>query len=325
MATPQATHFSVLPVDVIDTITQQLDTTRNSHASFLRLPHPRTGELSLFLPYRRTASTSTSKCEWDILEVQSISPPGSRSWFLDEPDEGAVVADGKLLVMTPIDPAFLLLPLLLAVRPADKSVGMFRPLDEVFDSAHEKLAGVTSEDVSFLINLDCVVGAMRRICDVQDVTPELAVYRYSEGKVVEYLRKKTARLAEPRVSELSKTVVRSLAKDALMEDGKEELLQLGRTKAACNVVSQYLPPALYAALLASYNFSPLDAHTRALEDEQNAAMVPIKTRNTNIDDDGAAGKKRKGAKAEKPSNGVQKLQKASTKGMSKLSTFFTKK
>ena len=57
------------------------------------------------------------------------------------------------------------------------------------------------------------------------MTPELAVYRYSESKLLEYLRKKTARLAEPRVSELSKTVVRSLAKDGLMDDGKEELLQ----------------------------------------------------------------------------------------------------
>ncbi|KZV69958.1 hypothetical protein PENSPDRAFT_608011 [Peniophora sp. CONT] len=325
MATPQATHFSVLPVDVIDTITQQLDTTRNARASFLRLPHPRTSVPTLFLPYRRTASTSTSKYEWDILEVQSVSPPGPRSWFLDEPGEGAVVADGKLLVMTPIDPAFILIPLLLAVRPADNGAGMFRPLDEVFDGAHEKVENVTEEDLASLINLDCVAGAMRRICDVQDVTPELAVFRYSESKLLEYLRKKTARLAEPRVSEISKTIVRSLAKDGLMDDGKEELLQLGRVKAACNIISQYIPPPLYATLLASHNFAPLDAHIRSLADEQNAAMIPIKTKDTNRDEDGVAGKKRKGAKAEKPSNGVQKLQKASTKGMSKLSTFFTKK
>ena len=55
-------------------------------------------------------------------------------------------------------------------------------------------------------------------------------------------------------------------------------------------------------------------------------MVPIKTKDTNRgDNEATAGKKRKGAKAEKPSTGVQKLQKANTKGMSKLSTFFTKK
>lgn len=51
------------------------------------------------------------------------------------------------------------------------------------------------------------------------------MYRYSETKLLEYMRKKATRLAEPRVNELSKTVVRSLAKDGLMEDGKEELLQ----------------------------------------------------------------------------------------------------
>lgn len=69
--------------------------------------------------------------------------------------------------MTPIDPAFVLIPLLLAVRPADGTAGMFRPIDEVFDGVSEKLEGVTSEDLTSLINLDCVAGAMRRICDVQ--------------------------------------------------------------------------------------------------------------------------------------------------------------
>lgn len=57
------------------------------------------------------------------------------------------------------------------------------------------------------------------------MTPDLSVFRYSESKLLGYLRKKAARLAEPRVSELSKTLVRTLAKDGLMDDGKEELLQ----------------------------------------------------------------------------------------------------
>ena len=69
--------------------------------------------------------------------------------------------------MTPIDPAFILIPLLLAVRPADGTAGKFRPLDEVFDGVSEKLESVTSEDIASLITLDCVAGAMRRICDVQ--------------------------------------------------------------------------------------------------------------------------------------------------------------
>lgn len=79
--------------------------------------------------------------------------------------------DGKLLLMTPIDPAFILIPLLLAVRPTDNGAGMFRPLDEVFDGVSEKLENVTPEDVESLIKLDCVGGAMRRICDVQGMGP----------------------------------------------------------------------------------------------------------------------------------------------------------
>jgi hypothetical protein len=58
-----------------------------------------------------------------------------------------------------------------------------------------------------------------------DVTPEMTVYRYSEDKLIAYLKGKVEHLATPTVSELSRTVVRELAKDGLMEDGNERLLE----------------------------------------------------------------------------------------------------
>ena len=59
------------------------------------------------------------------MEVQAVSPPNRRSWFLaDEVVGGTIslllntprlfmtVTDGKLLVMTPMDPAFILIRML---------------------------------------------------------------------------------------------------------------------------------------------------------------------------------------------------------------------
>lgn len=70
--------------------------------------------------------------------MQSVEPTNSRTWFMDQD----VVAgeqrtttdrfenywhssDGKLLLMTPIDPAFLLIPILQSVRPVRHSMASF--------------------------------------------------------------------------------------------------------------------------------------------------------------------------------------------------------
>ena len=85
---------------------------------------------SLFLPYRPRHTLKTA-----LVEVQAIAPPNKRSWFLSDDDEvvesafpltpfvnvSHVYADGNLLVMTPVDPVFLLLPVLKSVAPVSRS------------------------------------------------------------------------------------------------------------------------------------------------------------------------------------------------------------
>jgi ribonuclease H2 subunit B len=101
-----------------------------------------------------------------------------------------------------------------------------------------------------------------------EITADIVVYRLSLQKIVEYLRLKVARLATPEVVEVSRTLTRGLAKDGLMEDGKESLLEskccqymqvqplttlsVGRIRAACDLLAQYLSASTLAALFASY-------------------------------------------------------------------------
>jgi len=100
--------------------------------------------------------------------------------------------------MTPIDPAFLLIPILQAVKPVSKqlgpyprdcayrllqndgSAGIFQPLDDIFDEAvpnivravngtasDDAFPHITQEDMLFLTRCDCIVSALKGLCDFQ--------------------------------------------------------------------------------------------------------------------------------------------------------------
>ncbi|RPD59858.1 hypothetical protein L227DRAFT_653766 [Lentinus tigrinus ALCF2SS1-6] len=331
-----ACHVGVLPVDLLQTIYGQLggteskETEQSAGLRFLRLPHPRTGVPSLYLPYEMPQEGKSL-----ILELQAVSPPNQRSWFMSN----EVVEDGKLLMMIPVDPAFLLIPILQANLPTD-GPGNFRPLEDIIEEAANKLASsptttpksadsmISSEDIMFLSNLACIQAAMRRVCEYKEITPEIMVYRYSSERVQSYLRTKVARLSHQDVCEISRTMTRGLAKDGLLEDGKDELLTAGRLRYACDLVSQYLPRDVYDQLLSSYDFAALNAYMKVLKEESMAlaavnmnAVEARESKDSGDTKDAGNDKKRKA----KSSTGVEKLKKANIKGMAKLSSFFQKK
>ncbi|KAJ7188027.1 ribonuclease H2, subunit B [Mycena filopes] len=316
------TIVAILPTDALECPTD-LPSTSKPATQFLRLPHPRTGIPSLFLPYRPQSGEEDA-----ILEVQAVAPTNSRSWFIGQ----EVVADGKMLVMTAIDPAFLLIPILQSVYPENAKKAVFRPADEIFDDAaanlEESSTAVSDKDVSLIVSkedvlrfasMECCKRALKRVCDVKEITEDITVYRFSPETLIQYLRVKVQRLSTPEIVEVSRTMVRNLAKDGLMEDGKENLLEVGRVRAACDLVAQYLPSGIRSLLAASYDFTPLDAHFKSLDDENAALAVekPVKAKSVPV----VAEKKRKPG----TSQGVEKLKKAKTGGMAKLSTFFAKK
>lgn len=118
-----------------------------------------------------------------------------------------------------------------------------------------------------------VVRSLRRAISLffSEITADITVYRYSKQLAIDYLKVKVKRLSAPAVCEMSTTVVRHMAKNGLMDDGKEDLLDCecprmkhayneeshatplaGRTKAACELLSQYLSSEVYTELLKQY-------------------------------------------------------------------------
>jgi len=118
---------------------------------------------------------------------------------------------------------------------------------------------------------------------------------------------------------------RTLAKDGLAsgidQAGRNEaLLAQARTKASCEILSHYLSPLWKEKLLASYDFTLLDVHLKALADETQATLSRADSEPKLKDATNAPNKKPK-----RGTVGVEKLKKVNVTGMAKLSNFFTKK
>ncbi|KAF8628908.1 hypothetical protein AX15_003689 [Amanita polypyramis BW_CC] len=317
-----ATYFGVLPADLLCDLTARID----HKANFLRLPHPRTGLASLFMLVHDSKETPSNV--QTILEVQAIAPTEARSWFLND----EVVSDGRLLLMTPVDPVFLLLPLLQAADPPGNGFERhFRPADDIFEDAARTIEeqGRKYDDISYSISardilqftsFQCTRDSLQRICDVKEVTSDIIVYRFNDGKILEYLRRKVSLLASPQVIESSKTLLRSLAKNGLFEEGNEKLLEAGRTRAACEILCQYLPKNIGSALVSSYDFGALDDYLKGLRDEVTTSADTKAKHGSTSSTKSGENKKRKS----KASQGVEKLKKANVNGMAKLSNYFKK-
>ncbi|KAF9075437.1 ribonuclease H2, subunit B [Rhodocollybia butyracea] len=315
-------RIGILPDDVIDSIQTGVAQRLNS-GTFIRLTHPRTGLPALFLPHQTGSSSA-------IHELQAVEPVNARSWFI----ANEIASDGRLLMIMPIDPAFLLIPILRAFSPKDGSLGQFRTSDDIFEEAASKMEqsdaeAVLVKDVAIFASLDCCKDSLSRICDTQEIPPDITVYRFSPTKLTNYLKLKVENLVSSGVIDSSRSLVRSLAKNGLMEDGHEKLLESGRIKAACELVAQYLPLDIRNMLMASYDFSDLDVYINKLEEDkrlhaQQTAPKNGKSRAKVVAKDASTEKVDK-RKASKASQGVEKLKKANINGMSKLSTFFMKK
>ncbi|KAJ3482172.1 hypothetical protein NLI96_g7160 [Meripilus lineatus] len=75
-------RIAILPTDLLNSLLIKLDGDDGgrtaSSVRFLRLPHPRTGIPSLYLPSPGEGGKTS------ILEVQRMCPPNQRSWFMSD-------------------------------------------------------------------------------------------------------------------------------------------------------------------------------------------------------------------------------------------------
>ena len=108
--------------------------------------------------------------------------------------EGYTIKSPDLLVATPVDPLFLILPSLLASSAAKSpsSKGMFLSFDDLFDKFCEESSSA-NELVNTCTIRNLIQDRMRMVCDTVDAGDE-EMFRLSTGKLLTELLTKAKRL-----------------------------------------------------------------------------------------------------------------------------------
>ncbi|GAA5826564.1 hypothetical protein JCM11251_002431 [Rhodosporidiobolus azoricus] len=284
-------HVCVLPEGI------PIDSS-SSPSRFLRLPHPRTHQPALFMPFEQQIGSEAKRD--GLLEVQKVQfeADKGRCWFIEQD----IVSDGSISLFSPFDPVFLAISYLSALQPhyrsyADTWDAISSHHFEQPQSTDEKKEGKEEpsfvEDLSRLGQMHCVEQRLLKVCESQE-HEGTTLYRLSQPSVLALLKAKVSALAqvsegvfgplestspgEKKPEEVApandenappsakkrrfSTVTRGLGKDAVGNGHglSEEIQTEARQKYAIGIIANYLPPALAQTLLASYDFPALSAY-----------------------------------------------------------------
>ncbi|KAG9098567.1 hypothetical protein FRC06_006213 [Ceratobasidium sp. 370] len=280
------------------------------------------GLTALFLPHGPT-----------ILELHAIAPDAPRSWFVGQ----SVVSDGKLVLMTPIDPAFLLIPLLRKLIENASRASSYDLIEE-FMAQHPE-----TKDMSRFFRIGSVRRALRQLCDTKDIAPDVTVQRPSNERILAFLKRRVERLAAAQEPQESPTLAApnfptlhrqhlrlGLSLDELgpLACPTAQPIRAGaRIKIACEVLGTWVEEGLMDEVLKAYDISAYTAHAEARAAQARAELAAATAR-AEVAEVGKAKGKNTGEKRKatgQGTRGVEKLKKVNTKGMAALTTFFGKK
>jgi hypothetical protein len=189
------------------------------------LPNPRTGELNryFFCPklgiYEFTVVAPSSQAPRSILftpKAESTASPGENG---SEPAQGAIAKSAQLLVATPIDVLFFMIPLLCPTSSQGK--GLFQPLDDIIDSQADlpKHFRHVLYNESYRSVLQARVEA---ICDSVEAGDE-KMFRFSEAKLLKELLAKAERMvAQGLPASMEERFVRQALATPLMAVKRED-------------------------------------------------------------------------------------------------------
>ena len=167
-------------------------------ARLVLLPHPRDGSRTrfLFCPNRglfEFASVATPPTEYRSILIadESVEDEPGAVTAVDPPSSGYINKDAQLLVATPLDVLFLLLPLLPSSLRSTGKI-LFQPLDDLLE-AH------MSEDKHlqhvFQHGRALVEVRLKLVCDTVDAGDEV-MFRLNEDKVLQAIVQKVQRVVQ---------------------------------------------------------------------------------------------------------------------------------
>ncbi|KAL2868305.1 uncharacterized protein BJX67DRAFT_350397 [Aspergillus lucknowensis] len=167
-----------------------LPSSASADARFVTLPNPRTGDPTryFFCPklgvYEFTTIASPTHSPRSILYASDPSA--------DKASRGSISKTAELLVSTPVDIIFFVIPLLCSSPSSNKGKRLFQPLDDIIDS-HDELP----KHLRYVLCNDTFRNALLRrvgaVCDSVKAGDEI-MFRVSERKILQELLAKAERM-----------------------------------------------------------------------------------------------------------------------------------
>ena len=167
---------------------------------------------------------ATSQDGTNAYELLVTRPP-TRSWLLRGHDDGYVIADGAMRILSRIDPAFLLLGIFCVLDTSQQ----YWPLDDWLEAAtdvHVQRRSMGAwPDMAAFVALPPMQAHLDRICATQEADGG-RVYRLDETRIRAMLRAKAQRVCARAPEQVAAQAWRTLdasASDADVDSAQQEV------------------------------------------------------------------------------------------------------
>ncbi|KAM3966848.1 ribonuclease H2 subunit B [Aphomia sociella] len=271
----------------------------NNNFTIISLPHPAHGK-----PAKYCLDNKNSK----IYELVNFSEP-YRSWFLGD----TVKSDGNLLMLTPINPLFLVLS-----RLKEECTNRAVPLEDLLSGKDY------SKILDFATNLD-MIGDLKGPVDMK-------ACKYNQDKTLTWLEGRVQKLAkvlrEKNVHVTSGAASATFVASNIGNDTIDEEFYL---KYAHGMVSEYLQDELVQLLEKRFNFKSdliesVGKKRKSEATDINDANKRIKQESPEINENvNSMNESYTEVKKEKSLSAKEKARQKAASGTKTISSFFTKK
>eukprot|EP00088_Acartia_fossae_P001979 TRINITY_DN1077_c0_g1_i5.p1 TRINITY_DN1077_c0_g1~~TRINITY_DN1077_c0_g1_i5.p1 ORF type:complete len:299 (+),score=71.69 TRINITY_DN1077_c0_g1_i5:52-948(+) len=283
-----------LPKDAIDDKTESKVgdiKDEENELRILKLPHPGKESGALYLYNARAKK---------LFELMNFSEP-NRAWFVGD----RVVEDGSLILSTPINPVFIILPFLIK---AERNV----PLEDLLDSAEypelHQIAGLSGG----------LTNVARQLGD-----PDLNVWKFDEDKCLTWLQ---ARVNTVKDVLSTQDIDLSAGATSLLYKANVRPSQVEYTRYALGIVSEYLPVDLAGKLATRLNLPEPDKPlAKRLSEGAPGKQPPTKKAKHEGPTEDYSKDVKKEKNKESELNAKQKALAKSAEGTKNIMSFFKKK
>ncbi|XP_046568898.1 ribonuclease H2 subunit B-like [Haliotis rubra] len=232
-----------------------------------------------------------------------------RSWFIGD----TIQHDGGMLMLTTVDPLFLVMPYLVK----EGQSGKFMTLDQI----------VIDEDYPECNRLhECSgLSELHQITEVKG-DDDFRAYRFDKDKTLSWLKLKTEIVADV-LQQKDVSVSSSGAHSSMfIRSKKEEAVDKEQyIKYACGMVSDYLPPQIADDLRDYLGVADIPEPVKSPSEEPPAKRVKLEDIAPSEDYSKTNGLQKQNSKETKLTVAQKKLSKVDKTGMKSISSFFSPK